>query len=265
MTRMRLRSRLAIDASEVRWGAAGLVILGSALVVATVAKPSHGYRAAMPLLGALGSGAAGAALMLGSLTLVTATLRRRRGTDVTRPGTTAPSYPVLGASVGVLALVVVVASVWPTQPARLSDSNTRTAFQSWQPQTVPLALRYAADVRVLATLLRARRTSASISTIRIRRVQVSLGRLKRAVAVQQRRYNQTKALARIIPRFQHAIGLAVQSSVLLRLAGKAGVSRSVMVTARRRARAALTRSQVEMQGFVYESNFLGMQLSGAGR
>ena len=263
MPRMRSRSRLALDAAEVRWGAAGLVIVVSALVVATVAKPSHGYRAAMPLLGALGGGAAGAALMLGSLTAVTAVLNRWRARDpvVSRSRPTAPSYGVLVLSVGVLALVVLSASVWPTQQARPSDSNVWTAFQSWQPQTVPLALHYAADIRILAAALRPRRTSASISTIRVRRVQVSLGRLKRAVAVQQQRFHQTKALARIIPRFEHAIGLAVRSAMLLRLAGKAGLSRAVMVKARRRARAALMKSQLEMQGFVYESNFLGMQLS----
>lgn len=251
-----------MDAPGARWGAAGLVIVGSALVVATVAKPSRGYRAAMPLLGALGGGAGAAVLALGSLTVVTATLRRRRGTAVTpRSGFAAPSYPVLCVSAGVLALVVVVVSVWPTAPVRLSDSNMRAAVQRWQPQTVSLVLDYAADVRVLATVLRAQRTSGSISTIRVRRAQVSLGKLQRAVAVQQRRFHQTKALALIIPRFQDAIGLAVRSSVLLRLASTAGVSRSATVTARRGARAALMRSQVAMQAFVYESNFLGMQLS----
>lgn len=258
---------MTLAAAEARWGAAVLVVVISALAVATVARPSHGYRAAMPLLEALAGGASGAGLTVGGLTVLAALRRRRR-----RPGTAAsfqaPSYVVLGLSVGTVAFAVLVVSARPTGQVRVSDSSTRTAFsstrtafQSWQPQTVPLALRYAADVRILAALLSPQRPSASIATIRTRRAQGSLRRLMHAVVVQQQRFHRTAALAQLIPRFQEAIRLAVQASVLLRLAKKAGASRSATVTVRSEARRALIRSQGQMQAFVYQSNFLGMQLS----
>ncbi len=252
------------ETAAARWAAVGGVIVGSALVVATLVRPPHGYRTAVPLLEALGGGAACAILLLLGLTAATGALRRP-ATPAQRSWRSVPSYGVLGASAGVLVLVVVTAAVWPAPQGRRPASTTRTAFQRWQPETVPLALRYAAAVRVLAAVLGAPQSSKPTSTIRARRARAQLDVLARAVAVQQRRFHQTKALAQIIPRFRHAIALALRSAQVLGLAGKASVSPSVTMAERRRARADLRRSQIEMQAFVYESNFLGMQLSAARR
>ena len=259
-----------VSAQGVRWFAAALYLVVTALAMATVARPPHGYSRAGPLVLAMVGGAAAGALALVCAAALVRVSARRRGHPSASLARTASSYPVLGLALAALTVAIVAVELWPQGPARTEDAALKASFSRWQRETVPRVLTYVSAVRSLVPATRPARVDGAVLRARVLRARAALRALGRALATESERYRRSPRLRAVTAIFQQAVRLASTAAADLGAALRARLSvrGASNPTARRiaqrllhRAHAELRRSQQAMQLFTFQANGLGGRLS----
>lgn len=253
-----------------RWFAAALYLVVTALAVATVARPAHGYSRAAPLVVAMLGGAMAGVLALVCLAALVRVTAPRRGRPSASIARTARSYPVLGVAVAALTVAVVAVELWPQPSGGAGDAALKAAFSSWQRETVPLVLRYETAVRSLVPARGPARVDGAVVRARVLRARSTMHALDGALAAETERYRRSPQLRAVTAVFQQAVRLAgaAATDFAAALPARAGARGGTGAPARqiarrllRRADAELRRSQQATQLFTFQANGLGGRLA----
>lgn len=251
-----------------RVAAAVVLVVVAALAVATIHRPTGGYREAAPLLLALSAGGLGAITLIGLLALGAHVVSRWRGSPATSVSSSAIPLIVLALATMLIVIGTGAVKLWPHGSTTASAAPQRAAFAAWQRATVPLVLTYTDAVRVLGPAIRSQHRRVRRLAV-VQHQEAALTRLLQTLRDDARRYRNWPRLPSLTADFIASTREARAAAVDLAAATRAaratgGTSSRAKRRIRRRmfaqARHSLFDAQAGMWRFTLAANALGSRV-----